>query len=151
MPESSEHFHKKLSFPQLVNLSLAAFLLLGIAVTSYNVNSLREGEAEAARGGGKGKQKYTCNVTLSTTTPTLGSTIVVSGSGFNAYQQVSVIQSGAGYGMFADANGNFTLTIYSGALGSNSITVEELIVTTKGSRQTGEWVECWSGSYEVVN
>lgn len=41
----------KLSLSQIVNLSLAVFLLLGIAATTYTVNNLRDTEAEAARGG----------------------------------------------------------------------------------------------------
>ncbi len=67
----------KLSFSQLVNLTLATFLLLGIAATTYSVTNLRDYGADAARGGGT----TTGSIRLNQTEPHLGDYVNFSTSG----------------------------------------------------------------------
>lgn len=69
----------KLSISQLVNLSLAVFLLLGIAATTYTVNNLVGFDAEAAKGG------VPASITLDQTEPHLGDfvTFTTTGTGQN--------------------------------------------------------------------
>lgn len=77
MPENSEPLHRKLSFHQLVNLSLAAFLFLGVAITSYTVYNLRSSDADAARGGGT----TTGSISINQVEPHLGDYITFTTSG----------------------------------------------------------------------
>ena len=50
----------KLSASQIVNLSLAVFLLLGIAATTYTVKNITDYNAEAAKGGRCGSRRNPC-------------------------------------------------------------------------------------------
>lgn len=98
MSESSEHFHKKITSSQLVNLSLGAFLLLGIAVTSYTVNNLRDSDAEAARGG----KNVVASITLNQTDPKYGDTVTFTTTGGRNIA-VSCFQGGLGDGVYSVA------------------------------------------------
>lgn len=93
MPENSEHHHNKLSFSQLVNVSLAVFLFLGVAVTSYTVYNLRNTDAEAARGG---KTSSPPSVKIDQPAPSFGDSITFTSSGGNyinvvCYQSLAAI------------------------------------------------------------
>ena len=124
MPEQKEHLHKKLSFPQLVNLSLAVFLFLGIAVTSYTVNNLRDSDAEAARGGGGkcGSRKNpcppTCNngtakVSLVSNNPVpVGTAPTFQATGYQSGELVYMVMSGYIVAdiAYADSSGSLVYT-----------------------------------------
>ncbi len=74
-----EGLSKRISFSQLVNLSLTTFLLVGIAATTYAVNNLTTFQSEA-RGKPGGS---TASITLDQPDPHLGDwvTFTTSGSG----------------------------------------------------------------------
>lgn len=73
----TEHNPKRITFSQLANLTLATFLLVGIAVTTYTVTNLRDYGADAARGGGT----TTGSISLNQTEPHLGDYVTFTTSG----------------------------------------------------------------------
>ena len=95
----------KLTFPQLVNLALAVFLLVGIAATTYSVNNLTSFQSEA-------KGKPSSSITLDQTEPHLGDwvTFTTSGRG-NRIQVACYSDSGLEviYGAFQPTGTTFLL------------------------------------------
>ena len=75
----------KISFSQLVNLSLATFLLVGIAATTYSVTSLTTFESQA-RGKPGGS---TASIRLDQTDPHLGDSVTFTTSGSGNRIQVA--------------------------------------------------------------
>lgn len=73
-----EGLSRKLSLSQLINLSLATFLLLGIAATTYSVTNFTtfQSEAKGKPGGGS-----TATITLDQADPHLGDTVTFTTSG----------------------------------------------------------------------
>src|SRR3990172_3057504 len=77
----------KLSLSQLVNLSLAVFLLLGIAVTTYTVLNLNNYNAEAAR------RVKTYTIEIDQADPHFGDTVTFATSGGGRYIEVVCYQT----------------------------------------------------------
>jgi hypothetical protein len=122
-------------------------VLVGAALAVAAITAVSPAIAARGGAGGKGggkppKHTVTCSVTAPAAVQS-GSNFVVSGTGFVPYQQVTVYRDGAGYGMFADVNGNFALTLYSGMPGWHTLTASKLV--------NGSWTPCWSGTYEVLS
>lgn len=117
-----EGLSKKISLAQLVNLSLATFLLVGIGATTYAVNNLTTFQSQAARGGGGsgGGGKGGHNPPPSAVTVTIISTNPVPVStaptfyetGFPAGASVSQCMLGfiTCYAANADSTGSLTYT-----------------------------------------
>lgn len=123
----------KLSLSQLVNLSLAVFLFLGIAATTYTVSQVNNLNAEAAKGGnggggvggGKGGGKNggstgsicsTCTIMITSANPVpVGTAPSFHVTGYNPGDYV-LMQMSNGYirvdGVYAGADGSFNYTFY---------------------------------------
>lgn len=108
----------KLSLSQLINLSLAVFLLFGIAVTTYTVNQVNNLNAEAARGGGGKPSKVvysaSCVVNPNSFPVSVSSgTGILTGTGFPASNGVGyyIVGPSATWvgALFTDSNGNVTI------------------------------------------
>lgn len=125
----------------ILNAVLSAAVALA-AVTAVSPALAARGGAGGKGGGKPPKTTVTCDISAPAQVQA-GANFVVSGGGFAPYQQVTVYQDGAGYGMFADANGNFALTLYSGMPGWHTLRAAELV--------GGSWTSCWSGSYESLS
>lgn len=80
-----EHNYKRISFSQLVNLSLAIFLLVGIAATTYSVTTMTTFQSEA-RGKPGGS---TSSITLDQADPHLGDSVTFTTTGSGNRIQVA--------------------------------------------------------------
>jgi hypothetical protein len=77
----------RLSLSQLVNLTLATFLLLGIAATTFTVTNMTGFNADAAR------RVKTATITLNQTEPHFGDTINFTTTGGGRYVQLVCYQT----------------------------------------------------------
>lgn len=137
-----EGISKRLSLSQLINLSLATFLLLGVAATTYTVTNLTNLQTEAAKGGsgggGKGGGKnggsFTGTCSVSPNPDTLGGAYSVYGTGFKANEVVSVNVTDQGGQQVlltsADSSGNFNVGSYASYTGTYSVRVYDNVTTT---------------------
>jgi len=108
---------RSLSFSQLANLTLAAFLLLGIASTTYSVTSLRSLDSEAARGGPKAGSRYSVSVVPNPVK--INESVTITASGFEPSQAVHVDISHyanccGDFVYRADGSGNLVITMTQG-------------------------------------
>lgn len=127
----------KLSLNQLVNLSLAVFLFLSVAATTYTVNQVNNLNAEAARGGGGGGGKgggkggggYAGSCLITPNPAPIGSSITISGSGFRPLVGLGIAVSGAGGTQmgfaYSDVNGSFSTPWSATWLGTESVSIKD--------------------------